>query len=141
MYTPHQVLLAQAVGADYAAPYLGRMSDGDLSGLLASNSAFAFQQHRDGDVASGISSKGATNGKLSSMEVVSRLSYLAGAGFAGRPLIPFHLPKAHPEAPLQLFGQQQSGHQSGTSGVLMQRPCCGLVLQVGYLFFSGVLHG
>ncbi|KAG1664837.1 hypothetical protein FOA52_007095 [Chlamydomonas sp. UWO 241] len=27
MYMPHQVLLAEAVGAEYAAPYLGRMND------------------------------------------------------------------------------------------------------------------
>eukprot|EP00775_Hariotina_reticulata_P003703 gene3703-3966_t len=45
------------------------MSDGDLSGLLESNSAFAFQQHCDRDVATSISSKGGTSGKLSGMEV------------------------------------------------------------------------
>lgn len=36
VYTPHQVLMAQAVGANYVAPYLGRMSDGNVGTLEAS---------------------------------------------------------------------------------------------------------
>jgi transaldolase len=74
VYTPHQVLLAQAIGADYVAPYLGRMSDGDLSGLLQSNSAFAFQQQHTDDEkadAGGCSSYGGMDRSLRGMEVVS----------------------------------------------------------------------
>ncbi len=44
VYAPHQVLLAQAVGADYVAPYLGRMADGRSDLLLRSNRQFAFKQ-------------------------------------------------------------------------------------------------
>lgn len=44
VYAPHQVLLAQAVGADYVAPYLGRMADGDLELLTRSHREFAFSK-------------------------------------------------------------------------------------------------
>lgn len=35
VYAPHQALLAQAVGADYVAPYLGRMADAAAGGMPA----------------------------------------------------------------------------------------------------------
>lgn len=44
VYAPHQVLLAQAVGADYVAPYLGRMSDGDITQLALSHRQLAFRK-------------------------------------------------------------------------------------------------
>lgn len=37
VYTTHQVLLAQAVGADYVAPYLGRMADKYVEQVKSSN--------------------------------------------------------------------------------------------------------
>jgi transaldolase len=44
VYAPHQVLMAQAVGADYVAPYLGRMSDGDTTQLQLSHRELAFSK-------------------------------------------------------------------------------------------------
>ncbi len=42
LYTPQQALLAQAAGAAYAAPYLGRMADGHLTRGTASNEGEAL---------------------------------------------------------------------------------------------------